>query len=47
MMAVPGTPMVTEPVDELIDATEVLLDAQVHVPLLVEFGAATVKPAPR
>ena len=47
MMVVPGTPRVTAPVDELIEATDVLLEAQVNAPVLVEPGTATEKPAPR
>jgi len=39
--------MVTAPVEVFTEATAVLLDAQVKVPLLVETGAVNVNPAPR
>jgi hypothetical protein len=47
MVATPTPLMMTAPVEEFTDATAVLLDAHVNVPLLVETGAVRVKPAPR
>jgi hypothetical protein len=47
MMVTPTPLMVTAPVEVFTEATAVLLDAQVKVPLLVETGAVNVNPAPR
>ena len=47
MTVTPIPVMVTTPVDELTDATALLLDAHVNVPLLVETGGVKVNPAPR